>query len=123
MPWVDKADKGGYRAVIAVAWLHDVTQREVRMDSKLFTAVFVSIFLAELGDKTQLATLLLASEKEVHKVGLFVAASSALVLATLLAVALGSFISRWVSPQAIKVVAGLGFIAIGVWVLWGLRGQ
>jgi putative Ca2+/H+ antiporter (TMEM165/GDT1 family) len=93
------------------------------MDIKLFTAVFVSIFLAELGDKTQLATLLLASEKEVHKVGLFVAASAALVLATLLAVALGSFISRWVSPQAIKVVAGLGFIAIGVWVLWGLRGQ
>jgi putative Ca2+/H+ antiporter (TMEM165/GDT1 family) len=93
------------------------------MDIKIFGAVFVSIFLAELGDKTQLATLLLASEKEVHKVGLFVAASSALVLATLLAVTVGSVVSRWVSPQAIKVVAGIGFIAIGVWVLWGARGQ
>ena len=52
------------------------------MDIKIFAAAFVSIFLAELGDKTQMATLLLASDREVNKVELFVAASSALVLAT-----------------------------------------
>jgi putative Ca2+/H+ antiporter (TMEM165/GDT1 family) len=91
------------------------------MDIKIFAAAFVSIFLAELGDKTQMATLLLASDREVNKVGLFVAASSALVLATFIAVVFGSFVSRWVSPQIIKVIAGIGFIAIGIWILWGTR--
>jgi putative Ca2+/H+ antiporter (TMEM165/GDT1 family) len=91
------------------------------MDIKIFAAVFARIFLAELGDKTQLATLLLASDREINKVGLFVAAASALVLATFMAVAVGSFVSRWVSPQVIKVIAGIGFIAIGIWVLWGLK--
>jgi putative Ca2+/H+ antiporter (TMEM165/GDT1 family) len=91
------------------------------MDMKIFAAAFVSIFLAELGDKTQLATLLLASDREVNKVGLFVAASSALVLATFIAVVVGSFVSRWVSPQIIKVIAGIGFIAIGIWILWGMK--
>lgn len=91
------------------------------MDMKIFAAFFASIFLAELGDKTQVATLLLASDREVNKVGLFVAASSALVLATFMAVVVGSFVSRWVSPQIIKVIAGIGFIAIGVWILWGAR--
>ena len=91
------------------------------MDIKIFAAVFASIFLAELGDKTQLATLLLASDKGVNKVGLFVAASSALVLATFMAVAVGSLVSRWISPHLIKIVAGIGFIAIGIWVLWGAR--
>ena len=91
------------------------------MDLKIFAAVFASIFLAELGDKTQLATLLLASDREVNKVALFVAAASALVLATFMAVAVGSFISRWISPQVIKIIAGIGFIAIGIWVLWGAR--
>ena len=91
------------------------------MGVKIFAAVFVSIFLAELGDKTQLATLLLASDREVNKIGLFVAASSALVLATFMAVVAGSFVSRWVSPQIIKVIAGIGFISIGIWVLWGAR--
>lgn len=91
------------------------------MDLKIFAAVFASIFLAELGDKTQLATLLLASDREVNKVGLFVAAASALVLATFMAVVAGSFISRWISPQVIKIIAGIGFVAIGIWVLWGAR--
>jgi putative Ca2+/H+ antiporter (TMEM165/GDT1 family) len=91
------------------------------MEIKIFAAVFLSIFLAELGDKTQMATLLLASDRDVNKVYLFAAAASALVLATLIAVAVGSFISRWVSPQAIKIVAGIGFVAIGIWILWGAR--
>jgi putative Ca2+/H+ antiporter (TMEM165/GDT1 family) len=68
-----------------------------------------------------MATLLLASDRDVNKVYLFVAAASALVLATLIAVAVGSFISRWISPQAIKIVAGIGFVAIGIWILWGAR--
>ena len=87
------------------------------MDIKVLAAVFGSIFLAELGDKTQLATLLFASDKAVGKATVFVAASAALVLATGIGVLAGGFVSQHVSPTALKYVAGAGFIAIGLWTL------
>jgi Predicted membrane protein len=80
--------------------------------------VFLTVFLAELGDKTQLATLLFASDTEVSKVGIFLAASCALVLSTLIAVLVGSQLSSYISPRVLKTMAGLGFIVIGSWVLW-----
>lgn len=83
--------------------------------------IFVSIFLAELGDKTQLATLLFATDQNLSRTGVFVAASAALVLSTLLAVMLGEVIGRFVSPTALQVVAALGFIAIGLWMLSHVR--
>lgn len=87
------------------------------MDLKALATVFVSIFLAELGDKTQLATLLFASDYAVSKLTIFVAASAALVLATGIGVLAGGFVSQHVSPAALKVVAGAGFIVIGLWTL------
>jgi putative Ca2+/H+ antiporter (TMEM165/GDT1 family) len=84
-------------------------------------SIFLAVFLAELGDKTQLATLLFASNTEVSKVGVFLAASGALVLSTLIAVLVGSQLSQYISPRILKMVAGLGFIIIGTWVLWTSR--
>jgi putative Ca2+/H+ antiporter (TMEM165/GDT1 family) len=84
-------------------------------------SIFLAVFLAELGDKTQLATLLFASNTEVSKVGVFLAASGALVLSTLIAVLVGSQLSQYISPRILKIVAGLGFIIIGTWVLWTSR--
>jgi putative Ca2+/H+ antiporter (TMEM165/GDT1 family) len=80
--------------------------------------VFLTVFLAELGDKTQLATLLFASDTEISKVGVFLAASGALILSTLIAVLVGSQLSSYISPRLLKIIAGLGFIVIGSWVLW-----
>jgi len=80
-------------------------------------AVFASVFLAELGDKTQLATLLFAADQEVSKLTVFVAASAALVFATGIGVLAGGLVSQHVSPVALKYVAGAGFIAIGIWTL------
>lgn len=80
--------------------------------------VFVSVFIAELGDKTQLATLLFSTEKNLHPVGVFVASSLALVLSCFLAVLVGSQIKSFISPEKIKWVAGLGFIIIGAWMIW-----
>jgi len=89
---------------------------------KTLLPIFVSVFLAELGDKTQLATLLFATDHNLSRRGVFVAASAALVLSTLLAVVLGEVVGRFVSPAALQVVAALGFIAIGVWMLFNARG-
>lgn len=61
--------------------------------------IFVTIFLAELGDKTQLATLLFAAEQNTSKVGVFLASAGALVLSSLLAVVIGSQLSTYVSPR------------------------
>ena len=87
------------------------------MDPKLLATVFASVFIAELGDKTQLATLLFAADANVSKVSIFLAASAALIVATGIGVLAGGFVSQYVSPAALKVVAGAGFILIGVWTL------
>jgi putative Ca2+/H+ antiporter (TMEM165/GDT1 family) len=79
--------------------------------------IFMAVFLAELGDKTQLATLLFAADSQSSRLGVFFAASSALVLSSLLAVLVGAQLADYVSPRALKLMAGLGFIVIGGWVL------
>ena len=88
---------------------------------KTFLLVFLSVLLAELGDKTQVATLLFATDQNLSRVGVFAAASAALVFSSLLAVVFGAQISRLVDPSALKALAGLGFLAIGMWMLIGSR--
>ena len=88
------------------------------MDMKLFAAVFATVFLAELGDKTQLATLLFATRQSVSLMTIFVSASLALMAATGLAVVGGSVISQYVDPKYLSYVAGAGFILIGIWTVW-----
>ncbi len=85
------------------------------MDIKVFLTVFTVVFLAELGDKTQLATLLFAADKEVSKLTVFAGASLALVVAAGIGVLAGGLISQYVSEKSLHYVAGVGFIAIGIW--------
>jgi putative Ca2+/H+ antiporter (TMEM165/GDT1 family) len=87
------------------------------MDLKLFATVFATIFVAELGDKTQLATLLYASDASHPKLTVFAASASALVLTSALGVLAGALVSEFVSPRILRWVAGGGFIAVGVWVI------
>jgi putative Ca2+/H+ antiporter (TMEM165/GDT1 family) len=87
------------------------------LDFKILTTVFTSIFIAELGDKTQLATLLFASDKDTSKLTVFVGASLALIVTSAIGVAAGSAISQYVSEKTLHYLAGVGFIAIGVWTL------
>lgn len=89
------------------------------MDLKLFATVFATIFVAELGDKTQLATLLYASDAAHPKLTVFAASAAALVLTSALGVLAGSLVAEYVNPRTVRWVAGLGFIAVGVWVLLG----
>jgi putative Ca2+/H+ antiporter (TMEM165/GDT1 family) len=87
------------------------------MDFKILSTVFTSVFIAELGDKTQLATMLFASDKDVNKLTVFIGASLALILTSAIGVAAGSVISQYVSEKTLHYVAGAGFIAIGIWTL------
>ncbi len=87
------------------------------MDLKVLFVVFGTVFLAELGDKTQLATVLFASKPSVSLVTVFVGASLALILASLIAVAAGSVISHYVDPRYLSYIAGAGFIIIGIWTI------
>ncbi len=87
------------------------------MDYKILLTVFITIFIAELGDKTQLATMLFASDKEVSKLTVFLGASLALVVASGIGVLAGGVISHYVSTRYLHFIAGLGFVGIGIWTL------
>lgn len=87
------------------------------MDLRVFFTIFASVFVAELGDKTQLATMLFASDREVSKLTVFAASASALVLTSALGVLAGGVMGEYVSPRVLRWVAGAGFIAVGLWVL------
>ena len=87
------------------------------MDWRILLTVFASVFVAELGDKTQLATMLFASDKEASKLTVFAGAALALVVSSAIGVAAGSLLSQYVSPKQLQYVAGVGFIAIGIWTL------
>lgn len=88
------------------------------MDFKLLATVFSTVFLAELGDKTQLATLLFASKEGVNLLTVFLGASLALIATTAVGVAAGSLVANLVDPKYLSYAAGVGFIAIGAYTLW-----
>jgi len=77
--------------------------------------MLVTIFVAELGDKTQVATLLFASERNNSPWAVFAASAGALVLSAAVSVIIGAFGGRWLQNVPLKLIAGTGFIAIGVW--------
>jgi putative Ca2+/H+ antiporter (TMEM165/GDT1 family) len=93
------------------------------MDWKVFATVFGTVFLAELGDKTQLATLLFASKSPVSLWTIFAAASAALVLTSAVGVAAGAVVSQYINPKYLSYAAGVGFILIGVWTLYQVAGK
>ena len=84
-----------------------------------FITVFLTVFLAELGDKTQFATILFASDEERNRWLIFVAASAALVASSGIAVLLGLAAERWLSVLPLKLIAGIGFVSIGIWMIFG----
>ncbi len=87
------------------------------MDFKLFATVFMTIFVAELGDKTQLATLLYASDASHPRMTIFAASAAALIATSAIAVLAGSVVADHVDPKLVRWFAGLGFVAVGLWIL------
>ncbi|MRG92011.1 TMEM165/GDT1 family protein [Polyangium spumosum] len=90
------------------------------MDWKLFASTFAAIFLAEMGDKTQIATLTLAGSGSSRWV-VFAASALALVATSAVAVLLGEVVSRYVPAIWVKRAAGLVFVVLGVIYLVGAK--
>jgi len=86
------------------------------MEWKLFATVFGTVFLAEMADKTQLATLLFAAEGHSRWL-VFLGASLALVATSAIGVLAGAALAQWLDPAVMKWAAGGLFIAIGLWTL------
>ena len=88
------------------------------MDWKVFATVFGTVFLAELGDKTQLATVVFASRSSVSLWTIFAGAATALVLTSAIGVATGGLVAQYVNPRYLSYTAGVGFLVIGAWTLY-----
>ena len=86
------------------------------MDFKVMLTTFGMIFLAELGDKTQLATFCFAAESQ-SRLAVFFGSAVALVLTSFLAVVCSSFVCRLVPTDYIRIGAGALFVLLGLWML------
>ena len=88
------------------------------MDVKVLLMVFGTVFLAELGDKTQLATLLFATRDSINPWTVFCGASLALIASTAVGVLAGNYVADQIDTRILAYIAGAGFIVIGAWTIW-----
>lgn len=88
------------------------------MEWKIFGTAFLTLFLAELGDKTQLAVITLTAKTD-SKVAVFLGASLALVLVSLLGVLVGGILSQYVPTEWLQRIVAVAFIVIGILMLLG----
>ncbi len=87
------------------------------MDLKLTATVFVTIIIAEMADKSQMVTLLYASNAQHSKLSVFIGSSLALMLASGVAVLAGMGLSNWLDEELLTRIAGVAFILLGVWTI------
>lgn len=88
------------------------------LDWKAAVVTFGLVFVAEMGDKTQLATMMMAARTR-SLLPVFLGAAAALVLSALIGAVAGDTVARFVPIKTLQTVAGLGFVAIGLLLLSG----
>ena len=88
------------------------------MEWKILATVFVSVFIAEMADKTRLVTMLFAADRDVSKWTVFLGSASALVLTSAIGVAAGALLAQVINVKMMSILAGAGFIVIGSWTLY-----
>ena len=81
--------------------------------------IFISVFLAELGDKTQIATLLFATDSKVSPIFVFLASAGALILSSAIAVLAGTVAKTYLQQIPLKLISGIFFVLIGAWTIYG----
>ncbi len=88
------------------------------MEWKIFGTAFLTLFLAELGDKTQLAVITMTAKTD-SKLAVFLGASAALIIVTLLAVLFGGLLTQYIPAEWLQRIVATAFIVIGVLMLFG----
>lgn len=93
------------------------TMPDLKLELRIFVSTFITVFLAELGDKTQLTTLLMSAESQSPWM-VFMGAGSALVATSLIGVLMGRWLSKRLPPGTLEVAAGILLLLIAVMLLW-----
>jgi putative Ca2+/H+ antiporter (TMEM165/GDT1 family) len=83
----------------------------------IFVSTFLTVLFAELGDKTQLTTLLMSAESQAPWI-VFTGAASALLLTSLLGVLLGQWLAKRISPRVLETSAGISLLLMSIWLMW-----
>lgn len=87
------------------------------MNWQLFWITFGTIFLAELGDKTQLGVLSFSATSK-SPLTIFLAASFALLAATFIGVLAGTLLAKFINPKLLQIGGGVLFILVGLWIIF-----
>jgi len=93
------------------------------MDWRLLGISFVTVFLAELGDKSQLAAIALSSDRNKSPKAIFLGTVTALILASLIGVVLGEGTAQLLPTKWTKIVAAIGFAVLAIRLLWFNHGE
>ena len=91
----------------------------LQIEAKIFVSTFITIFLAELGDKTQLTTLLMSAESQSPWI-VFLGAGAALVTTSLIGVLVGRWLSNRISEAVLEKAVGTLLISISLWLVWDI---
>jgi putative Ca2+/H+ antiporter (TMEM165/GDT1 family) len=83
----------------------------------VFGSTFSTIFLAEMGDKTQLATLLMSAESQSPWV-VFAGASAALIATSLIGILVGRWLAKYLTPKTLNLSAGILLLCISAALFW-----
>jgi putative Ca2+/H+ antiporter (TMEM165/GDT1 family) len=89
---------------------------------RLFLTAFVTVFLSEMGDKTQITTLLLAIARAKYVWYVFLGSATALCTASLLETTLGVWLAHRLNASTIKLASGMAFAVMGVLLIFGIIG-
>ncbi len=113
----DKIDNDAATSIVATSAV--AVEKPCKTESIFVTfgTTFVTIFLAEIGDKTQLSTLLMSAESHAPWV-VFLGSAAALITTSFLGVVLGSWISTKLSPKTVEKSAGIMLLLISVMLFW-----
>lgn len=96
----------------------------MKVDSRLFFTVLGIVFLSEMGDKTQVTTMLLAGAKPMHVVWVALGSALALLCTSWIEVLIGSrIIAKYLKPETVRLLSALAFLVLGSLLVSGLLGN
>ncbi|MGE5389881.1 MAG: TMEM165/GDT1 family protein [Deltaproteobacteria bacterium] len=95
-----------------------------KFDHRLFLYSLGVVFLSEMGDKTQVTTMLLAGQKPLYILWVALGSLAALICTSFLEVIIGAnILARWIKPDVIRFISAGVFILLGIMLLTGVIGQ